>query len=79
MSYSDDTAEFLFTGQPTMEALADNGIQQPRCDSCWWMRPTVQIIFGDGAVFWLCESCRPFNPADVTVTDITIDYDKETT
>ena len=42
------------------------------------MKPTVQITFGDGATFWLCHGCRPFDPQNVTVVDITIDYEKET-
>ncbi len=79
LSYSDDTAEHLFAGQPTVRELAQYKMRTPTCDSCRQQAPTTQITYGDGAAFWLCDGCRPFDVSKVTVVDITIDYDKETT
>jgi hypothetical protein len=77
MSYSDDTAEFMFAGCAPLDDRAEFS-HHLRCDSCWGQKPTTQITYGDGATFWLCEECRPFDVTKVTVVDITIDYDKET-
>jgi len=73
MSYSDDTAEFMAFGQPTMEELLmtlripDRGL----CEVCHRNEQTTQVTFGDGATFWVCTSCRPFDPRTVKVVDLT--------
>lgn len=81
MSYSDDTAEFMFSGRPTMTELGTpDGAEnlafvevQPRrgmCESCH-MRPIAsQITYGDGAQFMLCVDCRPFDPTQVHIIDV---------
>ena len=75
MSYSDDTAEFMFAGCDPLNAVE---YTRPVCDSCWGQKPTVQITYGDGATFWLCQGCRLFDVSEVKVVDMTIAYNEET-
>lgn len=121
MSYSDDTAEFMFSGRPTMGELRieqaidrsgvgpdvarcphcdrtkietdDNGRREcldcgftdqiparhRLCESCHRQEQTTQISFGDGTTFWVCDSCRPFDPRLVKVVNLkdTTDTDNQ--
>lgn len=65
MGYSDDTAEFMFSGHPTMTELMS--AYPKTCESCHRHPHTTRVTFGDGKTFWVCDSCRPFDPRTVKV------------
>ena len=80
MSYSDDTAEFMFSGRPTMTELAraePGWLGRHVCESCGRPSQTTQITFGDGMTFFVCDECRPFDPKAIRV--ISTDHDREET